>query len=162
MIAAEHGTDATVELLGQIGKSGRGVVLEGHGGETHDIGPEGAQQFEEARNRLLAPDHHIDNTHIVIVDLAGNGGHGHAGGSHWRRGTQAMWRGFGSAVLSLNLDLTSILPLGRNRNLSPITLLNCSVACGITPPILLRIKASIRSTVSSAWTSISRGMNSMA
>ena len=79
MITAEHGPNPAVELLGQIGEADGGVILKSHGGEAHDVRLEFAQHLQEARDRLLAPDHHVGDAHIVVVDLAGNGRHGDTG-----------------------------------------------------------------------------------
>ena len=73
VIAAQDGFNTRIELPGQMCKADRGLVLKGHRTEAYDIRFEGAQQFEKARDRLLAPDHHVDNAHIVIVDLSGKG-----------------------------------------------------------------------------------------
>ncbi len=72
MITAEHGSNPAVELLGQIGKADRGVILKSHGREAHDVRLKLPQDLQEARHRLLAPNHHVRHFDIVVIDLAGN------------------------------------------------------------------------------------------
>ncbi len=79
VITAEHGSNPAVELLGQIGEADRGVILKSHGRKAHDVGLEFAQDLQEARDRLLAPHHHVRHFDVVVIDLAGNGCHGDTG-----------------------------------------------------------------------------------
>ena len=53
MIAAKHRSNPAVELLGQIGKADRGVILKSHGREAHDIRLEIPQDLQERGTACL-------------------------------------------------------------------------------------------------------------
>src|ERR1039458_7959655 len=76
MIASEHGANPAIKLLGQIGQADRGVVLKSHRGEAYDVRPELPQELQEARDSLLAPNYSVNHPDIMVIDLAGNRGHG--------------------------------------------------------------------------------------